>query len=81
MFRPIGLRLPPRVDQGSFDERIRPLIEAAPDLSHALLPLLNARAVLYKTYRELDRRVKLAASHMRPVCASWRSPVSALSLP
>lgn len=52
-----GLRLPPRVDQGSFDERVRAIIEADPDLSRALLPLLDARAVLYKTYRELDRRV------------------------
>ncbi len=32
------------------------------DLSHALLPLLDARAVLYQTYRELDRPIKRAAS-------------------
>lgn len=63
LFRVFGLRLPSRVDQGSFDERVRPLVEADPDLSHALLPLLDARVVLYKTHRELDRRVKQAASH------------------
>lgn len=55
LFRVFGLRLPSRVDQGSFDERVRPLIEADPDLSRALLPLLDARAMFYKSYRELDR--------------------------
>ena len=40
LFRVFGLRLPPRVDQGSLDERVRSIIEADPDLSRALLPLL-----------------------------------------
>ena len=35
LFRVFGLRLPSRVDQGSFDERVRPMIEADPDLSRA----------------------------------------------
>ena len=47
LFRIFGLRLPSRIDQASFDERVRPIIEADPDLSHALLPLLDARAVLF----------------------------------
>ncbi len=63
LFRIFGLRLPPRIDQSSFDEKVRQIIEADPDLSHALLPLLDARAVLFTAYRELDRRVKRAASH------------------
>ena len=39
------MRLPSRVDQGSFDECVRPLIEADQDLSHALLPLLDRHDV------------------------------------
>lgn len=78
-----GLRLPPRVDQGSFDERVRAIIEADPDLSRALLPLLDARAVLYKTYRELDRRVKQAASRdevcLRFMAIPGVGPVAALT--
>ncbi len=62
LFRVFGLRLPSRVDQGSFDELVKPLVDADPDLSRALLPLLDARAMLCKTYRELDGRVKQAAS-------------------
>ena len=63
LFRIFGVRLPPRIDQASFDARVRPIIEADPDLSHALLPLLDARAVLFSAYKELDRRVKRLASH------------------
>ncbi|KKM83700.1 hypothetical protein LCGC14_1306640 [marine sediment metagenome] len=83
LFRIFGLRLPSRVDQGSFDDRVRPLIEADPDLSHALLPLLDARAVLYRTYRELDRRVKQAASHdetcLRFMAIPGVGPIAALT--
>lgn len=62
-FRDFGLRPPSRVDPGSFDERVRPMIVADPDLSRAVLPLLDARAMLDKTDRDLDRRVKQAASY------------------
>lgn len=55
LFRIFGLRLPSRINQACFDEQVRPIIEADPDLTHALLPLLDARAVLVTTYRELDR--------------------------
>lgn len=63
LLRIFGLRLPSRIDQASFDEQVRPIIEVDPDLSHALLPLLDARVVLFTAYRELDRRVKRAASN------------------
>ena len=83
LFRIFGLRLPPRVDQGSFDKIARPMVEADPDLSHALLPLLDARAVLYTTYRELDRRVKQAASHdeicLRFMAIPGVGPIAALT--
>lgn len=49
LFRVFGLRLPSRVDRGSFDERARPLIEADPDLSRALLPRRDALQNLPRT--------------------------------
>lgn len=83
LFRIFGHRLPSRVDQASFDDRVRPIIEADPDLSHALLPLLDARAVLFETYRELDRRVKQAASHdetcLRFMAIPGVGPIAALT--
>ena len=62
LFRIFGLRLPSRVDQASFDDKVRPIIEADEDLSHALLPLLDARggALRYLpgtgSAREADRQ-------------------------
>lgn len=50
LFRVFGQQLPSHVDQGSFDERVIPLIEADPDLARALLPLLGSRVMLYRTY-------------------------------
>ncbi len=83
LFRIFGLRLPSRVDQGSFDEVVRPMVEADPDLSYALLPLLDARVVLYRTYRELDRRVKQAASRdevcLRFMAIPGVGPIAALT--
>ncbi len=58
-----GLRLPKSVSHGSFDDIVRPMIQMDDVLSHALLPLLDARVALYQHYLELDRRVKRAASH------------------
>lgn len=83
LFRVFGLRLPSRVGQGSFDERVRAIIEADPEVSRALLPLLDARAVLYKAYCELDRRVKQAASRdevcLRFMAIPGVGPVAALT--
>lgn len=83
LFRIFGLRLPSRIDQGSFDDHVRPLIEADADLSHALLPLLDARVVLYQAYRELDRRVKQAASRdetcLRFMAIPGVGPIAALT--
>ena len=57
-----GVRLPKTVKHGSFDSVVRPMIEIDDVLAHALVPLLDARVVLYQHYLELDRRVKRAAS-------------------
>ena len=58
-----GIRLPKTVKHGSFDDVVRPMILIDDILAHALVPLLDARVVLYRHFLELDRRVKRAASH------------------
>ncbi|WP_193757813.1 IS110 family transposase, partial [Pseudovibrio sp. W64] len=57
-----GLRLPERIKHTRFDATVQPFIEVHPDLSLALVPLLDARLALLHTYQELDKRVKHAAS-------------------
>ena len=42
--------------------KLRPLIEADEALSHALLPMLDARLVLYHSFRELDNRTRRMAN-------------------
>jgi transposase len=75
-----GIRLPKAVKHGSFDGVVRPLIEMDDVLTHALVPLLDARVVLYQHFLELDRRVKCAASHdevcMRMMTLSSLSPAN-----
>ena len=53
-----GVRLASRVGHGSFDEAVRGVIASEPLLARALVPLLDARTVLYKTYLKLDNAVK-----------------------
>jgi transposase len=47
--------------------KVRPLIEADEALSHALLPMLDARLVLYHSFRELDNRTRHMAND-DPTC-------------
>jgi len=58
LFKIFGIKLPPKLGHGSFDRAVRAIIEADKRLSHALLPLLEARLVLYQTFRELDNRTR-----------------------
>ncbi len=51
---------------------VRDTIESDPALSHAMLPMLQARPVLFDTFTELDRRVRKAA-HADPVCQRFLS--------
>jgi transposase len=78
-----GIRLPMTVKHGSFDGVVRPLIEMDDVLAHALVPLLDARVVLYQHYLELDRRVKRAASHdevcMRMMTVPGVGPIASLT--
>jgi len=58
LFKIFGIKLPPKLGHGSFDKAVRAIIEADEKLSHALLPMLDARLVLYKTFRVLDNRTR-----------------------
>ena len=78
-----GVRLPRTVKHGSFDALVRPLIEMDDVLAHAIIPLLDARTVLFQHYLELDRRVKRAASQddvcMRMMTVPGVGPITALT--
>jgi transposase len=67
LFKVFGIKLPPKLGHGSFDRAVRKTIETNPILRHALLPLLEARLVLYHTHRELDNRTRKRALQ-DPVC-------------
>ena len=67
LFKIFGIKLPPKLGHGSFDRTVRAIIEADDKLSHALLPLLDARLVLYKTFRVLDNRTRHLAQG-DPIC-------------
>jgi len=62
-----GVKLPMRLSRGAFDRAVREIITNDPGLSHALLPMLEARQVLFDTFVRLDRRVRQAA-HEDGVC-------------
>jgi transposase len=62
-----GVRLASHVAHGSFDQTVRAAVSTTPELSMSLLPLLDARTVLYKTYLKLDNAVKAMVRH-DPVC-------------
>ncbi len=67
LLKVFGVRLPPRVGHGGFDEMVRPKVIALPELTRCLLPLLDARVVLYRTYLQLDTAVRSMARN-DPVC-------------
>jgi transposase len=79
-----GVRLPKTVKHGSFDSVVRPMSEIDDVLAHALVPLLDARVVLYQHYLELDRRIKRAASQddvcMKLMTISGVGPIAANAL-
>jgi transposase len=83
LLKVFGIRLPKAVKHGSFDGVVRPMIEMDEILAHALVPLLDARLVLYQHFLELDLRVKRAASHdevcMRMMTVPGVGPIAALT--
>ena len=82
LLRVFGIRLAPRVGHGSFDAQVRQTFADDEMLSCALVPLLDARTVLYKTYLKLDNAVK-ALTKADPLCVRLMSipgvPVAALT--
>jgi len=67
LFKVFGIKLPPRLGHGAFDDAVRGIIEADKSLSHALLPMLDARLMLYQTFRVLDNRTRKLAND-DPIC-------------
>jgi transposase len=61
LFKIFGIKLLPKLKHGAFDGAVRSIIEADPALSLALLPLLDARLVLYRTFLVLDLRARKMA--------------------
>ncbi len=72
LFKIFGIKLPPKLGHGAFDNAVRDIIEVDKTLSHALLPLLDARLVLYQTFRILDNRTRHLAND-DPVCTRLMS--------
>jgi len=72
LFKIFGIKLPPKLGHGAFDPAVRDIIEIDETLCHALLPLLDARLVLYRTFRVLDNRTRKMA-HADPVCVRLMS--------
>jgi len=72
LFKIFGIKLPSKLGHGAFDVAVRDIIETDEALSHALLPLLDARLVLYRTFRVLDNRTRKMA-HADPVCVRLMS--------
>ena len=83
LLKVFGIRLPSRVGHGSFDAELRETVSSDEMLACALVPLLDARTVLYKTYLKLDNAVK-ALVRVDPICQRLMSipgigPVTALT--
>ena len=83
LFKVFGIKLPARLGHGAFDPKVRPLIEADQALSQSLLPMLDARLVLYRTFLTLENRVRNLAKQ-DPICqklmtAPGVGPITALT--
>ena len=92
LFKVFGIKLPLRLGHGAFDSTVRPLIEADEALSQSLLPMLDVRLALYRTFRLLDNRTQhlghndcCAVKHAREpgsphrptyACSGWLPPVT-----
>ena len=61
LIRLLGIRLPGTLYHGVYDATVRQAIEADASMVDALIPMLDARLVLYQTYLKLDNQVKVLA--------------------
>ncbi len=57
LFKIFGIKLPSKLGHGSFDAAVRDVIETDMTLSHSLLPLLDARLVLYHCFIYLTNQL------------------------
>jgi transposase len=67
LVRLLGIKLPSPLKHGAFDTEVRQAIDANTTLVHSLIPLLDARLALYRTYLQLDNQAK-ALVRDDPVC-------------
>ena len=67
LVRLLGIRLPGTLKHGAFDIFVRESIEPHASLAHTLVPLLDARLALYKTYLKLDNQAR-ALVRDDPIC-------------
>jgi transposase len=67
LIRIIGVKLPGTLKHGIYDVTVREIIDNNDILADALVPLLDARLVLYKTYLKLDNQAK-AMVREDPIC-------------
>jgi transposase len=72
LLRVFGVRLASKVPHGAYDAVVREQVESEPLLARALLPLLEARQMLYRTYLRLDNEVKAIVRHDR-ICQQLMS--------
>ena len=67
LIRLLGIRLPGTLHHGGYDASVRPAIEADGSMVDTLIPMLDARLVLYQTYLKLDKQVKVLVRE-DPIC-------------
>jgi transposase len=58
LVRLLGIKLPSPLKHGAFDAAVREGIKPNMKLAQALIPLLDARLALYRTYLQLDNQAK-----------------------
>jgi len=61
LIRLLGVKLPGTLKHGAFDGLVRPIIEEHGLMIDSLIPLLDARLMLYQTYLKLDAQVTAMA--------------------
>jgi len=61
LIRLLGIKLPGTLKHGAFDDLVRPIIEEHGLMVDSLIPLLDARLMLYQTYLKLDAQVTAMA--------------------
>ena len=67
LIRLLGIRLPGTLNHGAYDAVVCQAIETDGSMVDTLVPMLDARLVLYQTYLKLDNQVK-ALVREDPVC-------------